>query len=551
VIEVISVNDKLYSKTEFDAIKDKLNAEIKRRGTFKWWDPLTTPAVGADRTSEVTDKTYTINTPSTGSIEPTRNIKYPAQGDNPVGDINSSSARIDVDEIQNYLVGLSKIHDIDLFYGRDEVAGLVFRDPEDISTKIEAAENDILNVPVTESFQKYDPNNGVTNGMYTGYGLYPIANNGKTVTVPVEYPSGEYDGEEILPGHSGPDETNFYDDYGASPGVIDHHPINPYVSPIVHRHIITQDDQRNETVVDQVTGGISSASRFGANPRNPNRGSEYPSRQISTGSKGLCNVACTGLCYLTCDNQCSEGCASTCWSRCGNACHSDCGNICTGCTTQCYSGCKTKCSDIGGKSCLNAGADTVSIKSTGNPSGCSNNCGQTASSAVIQNTVISSTYTCSGCSFSCQYYPNKKTTCWDSVCSALCFTTCNTYCSTSCFGGCISNDNEHNGGYKSGKGQSCKEGCVADCTGDCAGVCEGVCTLSCFSTCKNSCYDNCTVTCSNNCGNCDTGCSNGCTACDGCTGSCNLTCTGTCFGCTSACTATCKIDCNANTGIRV
>lgn len=544
------MNDKLYSKNEFDGIRDRLNAEIKRRGTYKWWDPLVPPTVGIERTSDVTDKTYTINNPSTGSTEPTRNIEYDSHGQNPVQDNHTSSTRLDSDELQNYLVGLAKMHDIDLFYGRDEVAGIAFRDPEDIQTKLEDAENDIIRVPLSTSFQKYDPNNGITNQQYSGYGLYPIGATGKFVTTGPVYPSGESDGEEILPSHTGPDETNFYDDYGALPGNDNYHPYNPYVSPVSHRYIKNQDNKRVETITDQVTGGQNSI-RFGTNPRNPNKGNAYPSRQVFGGTIGLCHVACTGLCYLTCDSECSESCQTTCWNRCGNACYSACKNVCTGCNTLCYDTCRTKCSNTGGLSCLNVGAETVVINTTGNPTGCSNSCGQTASSAQIENTLASTTYKCTGCSYTCQFYPNKKTTCWDSVCSTLCFTTCNIYCSTTCYGGCISNDNQHNGGYKSGKGQSCREGCVADCTGTCSGVCEGQCTTACFTTCNNICYDNCSSTCSTSCGGCDTGCRTGCSGCDGCTGTCSGSCSGTCSGCSSTCTATCGGSCNANTGSKV
>ena len=98
----------LYSNTEFKKIKEQLNAEIRRRGTFRWWDPLVPPEIGEDRTPPLTlpeqgeqmtlrEETYTIDTPSSGSIERTRNATYLAQGDNPGGDPNTSSARFDTD----------------------------------------------------------------------------------------------------------------------------------------------------------------------------------------------------------------------------------------------------------------------------------------------------------------------------------------------------------------------------------------------------------------------------------------------------------------------
>lgn len=228
------MNDQIYSNSELSALRDQLNTEIRRRGTFTWWDPLVPPTVGTDREARrvlpegsegeiVTERTYTINNPSTGSLEPTRNIFHPAQGDNPggqptdaVGAPKGSATRLDQDEIRNFVLGLAKLHDIDLFYGRDEVAGTAYRDPEDIQQKLELASQDRLHEPNSEPTSKYDPNAGITSMINPGYDYYPAGNTYTNVQQPAEYPSGQYDGEEIHPGHPGPDPTNFYDDYGAT-----------------------------------------------------------------------------------------------------------------------------------------------------------------------------------------------------------------------------------------------------------------------------------------------------------------------------------------------
>ena len=230
------MDDHVLSNAELSDLKKRLNEEIKRRSTFTWWDPLVPPTVGTDRESRkilpstnddntvVTEYTYTINNPSSGSLEQTRNRLYPMQGENPAGqdtdgeaNPKTSATRFDVDEVRNYLVGLTKIHDVDLYYGRDEQAELMFRDPEDIQRKLEMAESDINNEPLVGSQQQYDHNAGITNRKRPGYGQYPIGGNtGHYVTMPNKLPSGQYDGEEILPGHTGPDPNNFYDDFGAT-----------------------------------------------------------------------------------------------------------------------------------------------------------------------------------------------------------------------------------------------------------------------------------------------------------------------------------------------
>ena len=48
------MNRDLYSNTEFTDLKRRLNQEIQRRGTYSWWDPLTLPSVGEDRTPPLT-----------------------------------------------------------------------------------------------------------------------------------------------------------------------------------------------------------------------------------------------------------------------------------------------------------------------------------------------------------------------------------------------------------------------------------------------------------------------------------------------------------------
>ena len=111
------MNRDLYSNSEFQLLKRRLNKEIMRRATYRWWDPLVTPRVGQDRSSPlslpedqervlVDNNTYTINTPSHGSIEPVKNDQYPNRGDTLAGTEYdhtpvSSSSRVTVDEIKN------------------------------------------------------------------------------------------------------------------------------------------------------------------------------------------------------------------------------------------------------------------------------------------------------------------------------------------------------------------------------------------------------------------------------------------------------------------
>ena len=159
------MREDIYSNKDLIELRERLNKEIKRRAGFKWFDPLATPTVGEDKSSPlsfpdtdaervyVDDNTYTINNPSIGSIEQTKNIHYPTRGENPAGcdfefssnNPSSSSARFDVDELKNFIVGLSKIDDINLFYGRDEKEGTAFRDLSGISSLLESAESDKLN----------------------------------------------------------------------------------------------------------------------------------------------------------------------------------------------------------------------------------------------------------------------------------------------------------------------------------------------------------------------------------------------------------------------
>lgn len=561
------MNKNIYSNTELTAIKEKINREILRRGTFSWWDPLTNPSVGTDRDGPLTipdvgnklhvdNKTYTINNPSEGSIERTRNILYPDQGNNPAGQLppdspisitsepNTSAAQLNVDEMRNYLVGLSKIHDINLFYGRDEIQNLAFRDPNGIDEVVEMAKTDKLNVPRHESNlspERNDPNGGYTNITHPEY---PNINN-HMVTYSMEngqyvMPSGESDGEELLK-YEGVGVHNFYDDYGAKPGDADYHPYNRYVSEQVRRDWNNQGDYREDNTEIRVEGGVHSL-RFGANPRNPEKGNPYRSRAVYGGVPGTCQVACTGMCYVTCDNECSESCSTTCWNRCGEACTSTCGNVCTGCSTMCYTSCKTKCENSTGYSCLKAGAKSIKITTIGGTNG-----------IHAQNVISIETYACNGCAYTCQFYPNKKTECWDSGCMGKCFISCNTSCSTSCYGGCIDNNNEgseNDNNYKTGKGRGCSAGCTLNCIGLCSGVCEGYCIHTCWHACKQTCSDNCSWHCSTDCGSgCYQACSMNCTGCTSCAGNC----TGQsysrgCIGCgiEGGCTSSCQHDCNKN-----
>ena len=561
------MNQNYYSKQEFSDLVKRINKEMTRRSTYKWWDPFVTPTVGTDKTSplsipdigdrvHVTDDTYTVNNPSIGSIEPTRNIKFPSHGYNPAGispsniykgDVpNTSAAEMNEDEMRNILVGLSKIQDINLFYGRDEVKFTAFRNPQGIEDVLIAAENSKLNSLLHESDispTKNDPNGGTSDIPNTEY---PVQDH--LITYPMKdgkyiMPSGEFDGEEIK-SELGLGPHNFYDDYGAEPGDSNFHPMNRYISEQVRRDWHDQDNQRKDIHTFVVEGGLPS-TRFGPNPRNPQSGNEYQSKFVYGGNQGSCIGQCSGLCYTTCDNECSENCTTTCWGRCGNACTSSCGNKCTSCSGQCMESCKTKCENVTGYSCLKAGAKAVKIFTVGGKNG-----------VPAQNLITHTLHKCDGCSFSCQFYPNKKTECWDSGCMGKCFITCNSSCSTSCYGGCIDNDQQSSETgtimqYKTGKGRGCSSGCTLNCIGKCSGVCAGFCIATCFNACKMSCSDNCTWTCMTQCGDgCQFGCTNGCTGCaltceSGCRDKASST---TCSGCSAVggCQTECMFDCNRN-----
>lgn len=550
-----------YSNIELTEIRERLQNEIKRRGTYKWFDPLCKPTVGIDKSSplsipdigervQVDDNTYSINNPSVGSIEETRNIRYPAHGSIPAGQEpdkktsvpNTSAAAMNSDEMRNFIVGLAKIQDINLYYGRDEIPYLAFRDTKGIEDALVAAENSELHTLLHGSDispTKNDPNGGIKDHQHPDFPTEHL------VTYPNEdgkyvMPSGEYDGEEMLT-NDGLSERNFYDDYGAQPGDADFHPYNRYISPLVIRDWNNQDHNRNPLVTKIREGGLPS-TRFGTNPRNPQKGDEYISRPVFGGKSTSCNVACTGLCHITCDDECSESCMTTCWNRCGDACTSNCGNSCTSCSSQCHTGCKTKCENNTGYSCVKSGAKAVKITSEGGKNG-----------EPGRNVVTVQTHTCTGCSFSCQFYPNKKTECWDSGCMGKCFTSCSISCSTSCYGGCIDNtsDDSDNYNFKTGKGRGCSDGCTLNCIGICSGICEGYCVQTCWHACKQQCSDNCSWTCSTQCGTgCDQGCTKGCTGCsDSCRDSCKTKATGRdCIGCGSigGCTSNCQFDCNKN-----
>ena len=613
------MSKELYSNKEFTELKKRLNDELLRRATYKWWDPLSTPKIGEDKSSPlslpdigkqvpVDDKTYTINNPSEGSIERTRNITHSAHGENPGGkdptfngsEPDTSAAHMTVEEIKNLLVGLSKIKDIPLFYGRDEIPGLAYRDPKGIIDTLEKAEKDVNNVikvayfefrlddndnllciyygnkapnirinangdlivqyedsdgtEVIKSYKfeiidgelimtdtseiglyKEDPNGGIKdypNPHYPTYGT--LAELGVEDGVYV-MPSGETDGEE-LESYSGVGVNNFFDDYGAKPGDGNYHPYNRAHTPQTRRDWLQYDDQRNAKKIIVIQGGVD-ASTYGANPRNPNPGKPYKSVPVYTGVPGTCNVACTGLCHMTCDSMCSESCQHTCFSRCGNACTASCGNVCTGCSTMCYTSCKTKCQNMTGYSCVKSGAKTVKI--------------WTSDRTDPGNNLYSETYTCKGCQYSCQFYPNKKTECWDAGCMGKCYTSCSSSCSTSCFGGCINNIPEPGSDYRTGKGRGCSAGCTLNCIGICEATCMGECTQTCWHACKELCSDNCEWTCSSACGaGCDNGCTMGCTGCDG---TCESYCKGESdmYGCTGCgtrggCTSSCQFDCNKN-----
>lgn len=551
------MNRDMYSNSEFLDIKERLNKQILRRATFTWWDPLATPRVGEDRSEplslpatgdqvHVNDETYTINNPSLGSIEPTRNILYPLQGENPGGIVPSSfrgpitsAAQMNADEMRNFLVGLAKIQDINLFYGRDEIPNLALRDPQGIEDALVAAEQSVKNVPLAQSpigSTKPDPNGGIQDYKHPHYPQpiqveYPME-NGEYVM-----PSGERDGEELQEG-IGVGVFNFFDDYGAKPGDSHYHPYNRATSPMYRKDRDDQGEGRDELPTKVWEGGIP-ASTYGTNPRNPNPGEPLASRPVYGGVPGSCNVACTGLCYVTCDNECSESCMTTCWNRCGEACTASCGNVCTGCSTMCYQSCKTKCENSVGYACVKAGAKAIRVETYGGKDG-----------EPVTTRMTIDTHTCTGCSYSCQFYPNKKTECWDSGCMGRCFTSCNTACSTSCYGGCVGNEPEDTDDFKTGKGRGCGAGCTLNCVGTCYGTCEGYCVQTCWHACKQQCSDNCSWACSTNCGNgCAQGCTQGCTGCTSCTGSCmGQSYQRTCKSCSSeaGCTATCQQDCNKN-----
>lgn len=536
------MNSNLYSNTEFTKLVQELNKEIKRRGTYKWWDPLYEPQVGIDRSpplsiphdgSEiyVTEKTYTINTPSEGAMIETRNMLYPAQGDNPAGEKPSwtspstSASQLNVDEIRNLLIGLAKINDINLFYGKNEVQYTAFRDPKFIQEAFDKAKADKLHVPMDESDASPTRINDLGQSV-----IFPME-NGKYVM-----PSGQYDGEEIL-SEIGLGPSNFYDDYGAQPGDSDYHPTNPYVSTFTVLDQKLTDDYRNPIVSQTINGGKTSV-RFGPNPRNPKKGDEYESRSVFGGKKGSCNSQCTGLCYVTCDDQCSESCVSTCWNQCGNACTASCSQICTGCTTQCYTSCKTKCENSNGYSCVKSGLKASKYELDHND-------------GRISYSDRTTYFTCQGCQYSCQFYPNKKTECWDSGCMGECYSGCMSGCMSSCFGGCIDNAPEPGNSYKTGKGAGCSSNCTMNCIGTCTGNCSYYCMYTCFMACQTQCRDNCEWTCHANCGSgCFNKCTNGCT---GCAYTCQDFCKGNvnnmmCVGCSAGigCTSACQFDCNTN-----
>ena len=901
------MDKRLWSNKEFNEIKERINKEILRRGSFRWNDPLTYPSVGQDKSPAIeiprdgnnkliTDKSYTINNPSSGAIIETRN-RYTDEGSSLANEEHkdggsgpdTSAAIVNVDEMRNYLIGLAKIQDIKLFYGRDEEHGTGFRDPNGIEDVLISAESDELNRDYHGYGFKMDPNNGFNYKHYT----YPDLKTSMAAGYKKEdgkwvMPSGEFDGEEILDGEL--NENNFFDDYGAEPGDGDFHPYNPAVSKIVNRDWNEQGESRNRgrgpEVIKNTYGGIKS-SEYGPNPRNPEKGKPYKGRPVKEGVPGSCMNMCTGLCSFSCDNQCSESCfkagtlietingpvpieeikvgdlvltqsgeyhkvyntmkrspelneliklkihgagilyttknhpfwikqykglkvidgknqqyysdnpewieakdinprdkacllykkpgnvhvdegvaymtgrwlgdgwktvdnyyknlvydrfyiccgkqdedeleekfikykvkyskfersttfvfsipkkqtggknliekpyinidiiniiskcgqyshgkfipqeifdwdessirmllkgyfdadghleknrsifhisstskrllygiaillrslkiaptfhspnmknrsniilgrtvnirdvytlsflsyettrryqifeedaiwstirtpiipeekydvynisvegdptyyadgvlvhncSSTCFSRCGNQCTSSCGNLCTGCSGQCYSSCKSKCENTAGYACLKAGAKAVKIYSTGGRNG-----------EPAQNHLEAEFYTCSGCSYSCQFYPNKKTTCWDAGCMGKCFTACTNSCSTSCYGGCIDNASENKGDYKSGQGRGCSGGCTVNCIGDCTGTCQGDCVQTCYSSCSQECTDDCNRKCTTHCGSgCENTCLNGCK--DECSGM------STSRNCRTGCTSNCQNDCISN-----
>lgn len=526
------MNNEYYSEKEFDELRERINKELLRRASYSWNGPLSAPKIGKDRTPplalnndgyniSVTDKTYTINNPSVGSIVETRNIIYPANGDNPAGDVNdySSASQFNLDEIRNYLVGLANIRDINLFYGRDEIEHLGFRDGNNIEEVLIDAENDKLNELVDDAHRrKLDPNGGIQDREDTIYPNYMGVSYSKEDDIYV-MKSGEYDGEELPP--EGLSEEYFFDDYGAKPGEKYYHAYGKGETELVRRDWYDQNNNRKEIHKIRYEGGVSRA-KFGMTPRNPDNGDQYRSRPAYIGSSSSCNNACTGLCSITCDNECSESCTSSCWNRCGNACASNCGNVCTGCTVHCYSSCKTKCENNVGHACVNSGAQSFKVTKVGGENG-----------VPAQNKVETKYHQCTGCSYSCQFYPNKKTECWDAGCMGKCYTSCDISCSSSCFGGCIDNKPEDGKNYFTGKGRGCSSACTVNCIGDCTSSCAGYCITECWNACKQQCLDNCSYVCQTNCGQ---GCKNTCVT--GNTSRPRL--------CGNNCVATCRNDCNGN-----
>ena len=242
-------------------------------------------------------------------------------------------------------------------------------------------------------------------------------------------------------------------------------------------------------------------------------------------------------CSLTCDSQCSESCSTSCFGRCGNACTSTCGNVCTGCSSLCYTSCQSKCENNTGFACVKSGATTLSIAARGGKDG----------TPAYNEMKVGAPYACTQCSFSCQFYPNKKTTCWDNGCMGMCFTSCMHSCSTSCFGGCVDNPSENKGDYKTGIGRGCSSGCTVNCIGVCRGTCTGSCDSGCWNSCIESCKDNCEWECSTSCGSgCMTGCTSGCKdECNSCTNTCTAA-SGAKTTCNNGCVAYCMQGCNKN-----
>lgn len=600
-----------YRKSEFDKIKERLNKEILRRRAYKWWDPLQYPEVGSDQDpvsgkyipaqslpvvsgrprEAVTPKSYTINNPSTGAMtsstpstinmpqtQPNQNKTGPTRnspsnprytknhGDNPANSLYDSSANFDFDEIRNFLHGLSKIEDIDLFYGIDEIDKIAFRDPKDIENKLTMAENDIKTQPRNIAGTIQDPNKGKTN-----------ANNSGTkgnVPYPVVLPSGETDGDEgfskeFKSGNLGP--NNFFDDYvgkpkntnyrssrssiefGAdggtkgvpnypvngiqTPGNPNYRPTNPNSIPKADDNVYQlqldskgnysfyednpdkapykYDGKVNSQVIEtnkpRPIEYVTSSSKFGQNPRNPSHGAsgnnsattlrrttskldkEFRPRQSYEGGHTTCWEACTGLCFLTCYDACSESCDRICWSRCGEACTASCGQNCSGCTGMCNTGCMTKCQNAVGHSCQYNGSTTKTpIPSRGN---------ETPSNKATYYYA-----TCGGsCQWTCEFYPNYKTECWDTVCMTVCVTSCSDTCLNSCFNGCINNPDQSGRNAQSSKPAS---GCMYNCTHDCAGSCrEDACMSDCTS-CTGRCSEDCSSYCAE--GECNSSCDSYC-----------------------------------------